>query len=282
MFARALANHYNSLAMSGELVGGIVGSGVAGVILSAYVNSRVVVAKIGQAFKPPAYQVTGRLVSVVIPTLEEEEYLPKLLETIRNQTYKPIEVIVADSSPSPSKEKAQEICQQYGAKYAFVPKLNLPHARNEGARQATGEILVFIDADCQLSPTYVEEVVAALEKGYILAHGADPVAEGVILSTSSVVLRSWLKPARYTTGRGIAIWKHAFVEIGGYDEELDPTQGFREDLDLGKRVRQQFGDKSIQLLRTSYLGESARRIKFLGTAEWHRVRGVRGSKMIRL
>jgi glycosyltransferase involved in cell wall biosynthesis len=268
--------------MSGELVGGIVGTGVAGVLLTAFVTSRVVAAKIEQAFKPPAYQVAGRPVSVVIPTLEEEEYLPKLLETIRNQTYQPIEVVVADSSSTPSSEKTKEICQAFGARYLYVPKLNLPHARNEGAKQATGEILVFVDADCLLSATYIQEVVASLEEGHILAHGADPVAEGVILSTSSVVLRSWLKPARYTTGRGIAIWKHAFSEIGGYDENLDPTLGFREDLDLGKRVRQTFGDKSIRLLRTAYLGESARRIKFLGTAEWNRVRGVRGSKMIRL
>jgi glycosyltransferase involved in cell wall biosynthesis len=268
--------------MSGVLVGGIIGSGVAGAFLTAYVTTRVVVHRIGKASSPPAYQVVGRLVSIVIPTLMEEEYLPKLLETIRNQTYQPIEVVVADSSSPPSSDRTLEICQAYGARYIYVPKLNLPHARNSGAREAQGEILVFVDADCLFTPTYIQNVVAALDKGYVLAHGADPLAEGIFLSTASVMFRSWFKPKAYTTGRGIAIWKNAFWDVGGYDESLDPTLGCREDLDLGKKVRQKFGHKAIQLLRTSYLGESARRIKHLGTAEWNRVRGVRGSKIIRI
>ena len=266
--------------MNEVIIGGVIGGGVAVAFLTAYVTTRLVVQKIVRASKPPAYQITGHLVSVVIPTLMEEEYLPKLLETIRNQTYQPIEIVVADSSPSPSKEKTVEICQDYEARYVFVPKLNLPHARNSGAMEAQGEIVVFVDADCLFTPTYIQDVVAELNKGCVLAHGADPVAEGVFISSASVILRSWFKPKGYTTGRGIAIWKNAFTEIGGYDESLDPTLGYREDLDLGKRVRQRYGRKSIKLLRTSYLGESARRIKYLGTAEWNRVRGVRGSKTI--
>jgi len=267
--------------MAGEIVGGVLGSGVVGAFLGTYITTRVVVYRIGQACTgPPAYQVIGRLVSVVIPTLMEEEYLPKLLETIRNQTYQPIEIVVADSSPPPSSDKTLEICQVYKARYVFVPKLNLPHARNVGAMEAQGEILVFVDADCLFTPTYIQDVVAALDEGYVLAHGADPVAEGIFFPAASLMLRSWLKPKAYTTGRGIAIWKSAFNELGGYDESLDPTKGFREDLDLGKRVRQKYGSKAIQLLRTSYLGESARRIRYLGTAEWNKVRGVRGSKTI--
>ena len=267
--------------MSGVILGGVLGSGFAGACLTAYITTRVVVYRIGQASRPPAYQVMGRLVSVVIPTLMEEEYLPKLLETIRNQTYQTIEIVVADSSPPPSSDKTLEICQAYEARYVFVPKLNLPHARNAGAMEAKGEILLFVDADCLFTPTYIQDVVAALDEGCVLAHGADPLSEGVfLLSMASVMLRSWLKPKAYTTGRGIAIWKNAFNEIGGYDESLDPTLGFREDLDLGKRVRQRYGSKAIKLLRTSYLGESARRIKYLGTAEWNKVRGVRGSKTI--
>lgn len=268
--------------MYGEIAGGVIGTGFAGTLLAAYATERMVVARIGQAFKTPDYQVSGRLVSVVIPTLLEEDYLPGLLETIRNQTYQPIEIIVADSSPSPSGEKTLEICRAYGAIYIYVPKLNLPHARNSGAREAQGEILVFIDADCLLTPTYIQEVVTALEKGHVLSHGADPLAEGVLLSSASVIFRSWLKPVGYTTGRGIAIWRDAFWEIEGYNEKLDPTLGFREDLDLGRKVRQRFGRRAIKLLRTAYLGESARRIKYLGTAEWRSVRGVRGSKLIRL
>jgi len=97
--------------MSGTIVGGVLGSGFAGACLTAYITTRVVVYRIGQASRPPAYQVTGRLVTVVIPTLMEEDYLPKLLETIRNQTYQPIEIVVAVSSPPSSHATPMEISE---------------------------------------------------------------------------------------------------------------------------------------------------------------------------
>jgi hypothetical protein len=103
-----------------------------------------------------------------------------------------------------------------------------------GAREAQVEILVFVDADCLLTPTYIQDVVAALEQGYALAHEADPLAEGVFPSAGSVMLRSWFKPKAYTTGRGIAIWKNAFEEIGGYDESQDPSRVFVRILTWGE------------------------------------------------
>ncbi len=63
----------------------------------------------GSLDQSPAYRVTGPLVSVVIPALEEQNYLPLLLTSIQNQTYESIEVIVADSSPPESHELTQEV-----------------------------------------------------------------------------------------------------------------------------------------------------------------------------
>jgi len=226
----------------------------------------------------PTYELGGPLVSVVIPALGEEDYLPGLLQSIENQTYRSIEVIVADSSSSPSKEKTEEICREYGARYVFVPKLNVAHARNEGARAASGEILCFVDADCVMSPEYIEKMVEALtEDETVLAHGGDPTIEDSLFQTITIIGRSWLKPVWQTSGRGICIWKDAFWEIGGYDESLDPTLGYREDIDLGKRVQEYFGPGSIKFLRGVYIGESARRIRQLGRAPWMKYRGVRDS-----
>ncbi len=260
----------------------VMGTGVTTGVLTAYLTSKVVARQVADAFEPPPYRVSGPMVSAIIPALEEEDYLPGLLETIANQTYEPIEVVVGDSSPPDSAAKTREICQAYGAKYVYVPQLNVSRGRNAGAVEARGEALVFIDADVLLSPTYIEAVVDALQQGAVLAHGADMVGENALFSTASVILRGWLKPSVHTTGRGIAIWRDAFWEVGGYDEALDPITGVREDLDLGRKVRETFGPGAIKLLRTAWVVESPRRINLLGAGSWWKTRGVRDGRVIAL
>jgi len=260
----------------------MITSGVVSGLLIAYMTSETVAAQVRKAFQSPPYRVRGPLVSAVIPTLEEEDYLPQLLETIANQTYEPIEVLVGDSSPPNSAEATREICQAYGARYVYVPVGNISRARNIPARDAQGEILVFIDADVLLTPTYIEAVVDALQQGAVLAHGADGVGGNALLRTAWVIGHSWLKPSDYTSGRGIAIWRTAFWKVGGYDEALDPITGVREDLDLGRKVRETFGARAIKLLRTAWVVEDPRRVRKLGSASWWKARGVRNGRVIPL
>ena len=258
----------------------VIGTGVTTGVLTAYLTSRVVGSQIQKAFEPPPYRISGPLVSAIIPTLEEEDYLPQILETIANQTYDPIEVLVGDSSPPASAAATQEICQAYGAKYVYVPVGNISLARNVPAREARGKILLFIDADVLLTPTYTEAVVDALQQGAVLAHGADGVGGNALFRTAWVIAHGWLKPSDYTSGRGIAIWKDAFWQIGGYDESFTP--GYREDLDLGKRVGATFGPGAVKLLRTAWVVEDSRRVRKLGSATWWKARGVRDGRVIAL
>ena len=224
--------------------------------------------------EPPPYKTRGSLVSVIIPSLNEEKNLPYLLQSLVNQTYTPIEVIVADSSKSLSKQKIQLISKKFGAKYVFVEQLNVARARNAGAEHAQGEALIFIDADCYLEHRYIEMMVTALKSSY-LAHGVEVVTGG--LYSCIYGARVWLKPRNYTTGRGIAILRNCFSSIGGYDERLDPVLGYREDLDLGRRVKERYGSGSIKLLRNAGLVTWGLREKRFGftSKSWRRIRGVR-------
>lgn len=226
----------------------------------------------------PAYQVTGPLVSVVIPALEEQDYLPLLLTSIQNQTYQPIEVIVADSSPPESHELTQEVCAKYTAKCIYVSELGVAQARNEGARQARGDILLFSDADNILAPDCVETLVAALQEGYTVANPVETVYDDGIIAFGAVWGRNWLKPANKTT-RCIALWSDAFWEIGGYDQTYDPMKGYREDLKLGQDIIARFGEGSIKLVRDALIASSARREKAQGIAMW-KSRGVRNGVII--
>ena len=185
-------------------------------LATSFLVSRLMQRQLARSLEPPDYRTEGPLVSVVIPALGKEEGLPRLLLSLQNQTYFPLEVIVAG-------------------------------ARNEGARSAGGDILVFIDADCVASPDYIERLVHALEQGYVLAHGVDPCFDD-IHGVASVIASKFLKARDYTTGRGVAIRKDKFAEIGGYDA----------DCDLGQRVKNSYGLASIKLLQRAVIGAGPR------------------------
>ncbi len=85
------------------------------------------------------------LLSIIIPTKNEEEYLPALLKSIKRQTFKNYEIIIADNN---SRDKTKKIARRFGCK---ITKGGLPgKARNMGAKSAMGDILLFLDADTEL------------------------------------------------------------------------------------------------------------------------------------
>lgn len=171
--------------------------------------------------EPPKNNVSGELVSVIVPALQEELYLPSLLNSIANQSYSPTEVIIVDSSPPDSKLATIVLANQYGARVIDVPKGNVSQARNEGANNANGTYLLILDADCIMCADYVERMVKHLDNGYVLAHGVDCFFDSSLQNMGKAIER-YLKPVSYTTGRGIAMRKADFLEIGGYDETCNP------------------------------------------------------------
>ncbi|MFA7169501.1 MAG: glycosyltransferase [Candidatus Paceibacterota bacterium] len=85
------------------------------------------------------------MLSIIIPTKNEEKYLPKLLESIRRQSFGDYEIIVADNN---SQDRTREIAREFGA---TMVQGGLPGAgRNHGAAEANGDIILFLDADTEL------------------------------------------------------------------------------------------------------------------------------------
>lgn len=82
------------------------------------------------------------MLSIIIPTYNEEEYLPRLLASIRSQRFEGYEIIVADAT---STDRTREIAERFGAK---VVDGGMPGpGRNLGAAAAQGDLLLFLDAD---------------------------------------------------------------------------------------------------------------------------------------
>ena len=98
------------------------------------------------------------LITVIIPVYKVEEYLPKCIDSIINQTYRNLEIfLVEDGSP----DRCGEICDEYARKDSrirVIHKVNggLSDARNAALDQMTGEYVTFVDSDDYVSIDYVE------------------------------------------------------------------------------------------------------------------------------
>lgn len=195
-------------------------------------------------------------VSIVIPALNEEIYLPKLLKSIARQDFDDYEVIVADAG---SKDRTIGIAKQHGA---IVVKGGLPSiGRNSGARAARGEYIFFLDADVLLPKGF-------LKNAYNEMHG-----KKLCLSTCRFKPLSKLKVDRmihdfgnvsirllqfsndpHAPGFCILAKKDLFDEAGGFDE----TVKIAEDHDFVKRASK---IKPLRVLESTYISVSVRRLE---------------------
>lgn len=97
--------------------------------------------------------------SIVIPTFNEEKYLPNLINDLQIQTFRDFEIIIADAG---SKDKTREIAQNNGIK---VVEGGLPAiARNNGAKIAKFSWLLFLDSDVRITPNFLKESVSQIQQ----------------------------------------------------------------------------------------------------------------------
>jgi glycosyltransferase involved in cell wall biosynthesis len=113
--------------------------------------------------RPVPYMTCDRPpVSIIIPAYNYARFLPEAIESALEQRYELIEVVVVDDG---STDETPQVAQLYGERirYDRTPNRGLSAARNHGARLATGELIVFLDADNRLDPSFVSDTVAALQ-----------------------------------------------------------------------------------------------------------------------
>jgi glycosyltransferase involved in cell wall biosynthesis len=92
------------------------------------------------------------MLSIIIITKNEEQYLPKLLESLKNQTFKNFEIIISDAN---STDKTREIAKSYGCK---IIKGGKPaKGRNNGAKAAKNNLLLFLDSDIILPKDFLKD-----------------------------------------------------------------------------------------------------------------------------
>ena len=195
-------------------------------------------------------------ISIIIPTYNEEEYLPKLLESIKSQDFTDYEVIVADAQ---SIDNTREIAEEYGC---IVVEGGLPGpGRNRGAEAAKGEILLFLDSDLELTENYLSNVIEEFESedlGIAITQ-MTPLSEKKRdkylhdLANWFMIAVENIKP--HGAGcYGIISRKELHDECEGFDENLS----FGEDTDYIERLAE---ISEFKVLRNARIGVSTRRLE---------------------
>lgn len=105
-----------------------------------------------------------KLVSIIIPAYNCEKYISKCINSVVNQTYKNIEIIIIDDG---SKDNTLEICSNFSKKNKKIKVFSkenggVSSARNLGLSKAKGEFINFIDSDDYVEINYIEKLVENL------------------------------------------------------------------------------------------------------------------------
>ena len=102
-------------------------------------------------------------ISVIIPVYKVEKYLNRCVESVINQTYKNIEIILVDDG---SPDNCPKICDEWAKKDKRIKVIHkenggVSSARNEGLKIASGEFVQFVDSDDYIQTTFCENLVKA-------------------------------------------------------------------------------------------------------------------------
>ncbi len=188
------------------------------------------------------------MLSIIIPTLNEEEYLPALLESIKKQDFNDYEIIVADAG---SKDKTVEIARKYGC---IVAVGGLPaKSRNNGAQIAKGDILFFLDADTNLSDGFLKKSLDEFQvreldiASFCLHPFPEKKVSYFLVNTFYNIMILGLEKIQPHGAIGILIKTSLFKIVRGYNEQIT----IAEDHDFARRAGKigKFGIiKSVELL----------------------------------
>lgn len=159
------------------------------------------------------------MLSFVIPAYNEERYLGATLAAIHaaaREAGEPYEIVVANDASS---DATAAVAERGGARVVTVDKRQIAATRNAGARAASGDMLIFVDADTTVNAALVTEAVAAMRAG--AAAGGAPVRfdrSPLWVRALMVLLLPLFRLAKWAAGCFMFTTREAFEKTGGFDE----------------------------------------------------------------
>src|SRR5688500_10835317 len=164
-------------------------------------------------------------ISIIIPAFNEQILNEECLKSVHaslDANAKPgytSEIIVVDNN---STDNTAELARKAGARVVFEPVNQIGRARNTGAAVATGDWLLFVDADSILNPGLLGDILRLIEEGRIVGCRSAIKMQDLPWWASGV-LRLWTATSvlfRWAAGALVVSRADAFRDVGGFDQEL--------------------------------------------------------------
>ncbi|MDO8436289.1 MAG: glycosyltransferase [bacterium] len=189
-------------------------------------------------FLQPFVKIIIKMLSIIIPTLNEEAYLSLLLDSIKKQNFKDFEIVVSDAY---SKDRTRDVARKYGCK---IVDGGLPaKGRNQGAAAAQGDLFLFLDAETLLSDNFLKKVLQEFNDRNLDVSGCGHIPIGIEWAPKAIhpqffynLLYNW--PVRFLQGvfpyaaSLILVKREIFQAVGGFDENIK----IAEDHDFVRRA----------------------------------------------
>ncbi len=214
-------------------------------------------------------------VSVVIPAYNEATYIDRLLEALARQNFKDFEVIVSDAqSKDGSKEVVDSFKKQLDIKFVEAPPKGPAFGRNQGAKHARGDWLLFLDADDDIDDSlFIKTLLETTEsKGWETSSAKMKFKDkkGLwVLYNYQKLLSHTKRPV--ASGYCVLTKRELFEQLGGFNEKIQ----FGEDYEyVSKAGKQGFGfvDKTYYYMDPRRNEKEGWRLIYKGTLnEIHRL-----------
>jgi len=163
--------------------------------------------------------------SIIIPCLNEEHFLPLLLQDLTKQSYQDFEVVVIDGH---SDDQTQEVIKKFSyVKLLISKKRNVAYQRNLGANKANGEYLLFFDGDNRLPINFLSELHKQIDKNrpdicstMTITDSSNFINRVMVILGNLFVYISMLAKRPMFAGACICVDKSIFTKLGGFNESL--------------------------------------------------------------
>jgi glycosyltransferase involved in cell wall biosynthesis len=177
------------------------------------------------------------MISFIVPAYNEETLIGRTLEALNRAAEdigQPYEIVVADDASS---DRTAAIAEAHGARVVTVDRRQIAATRNAGARESTGDKLIFVDADTVVTQEVVRAAIEAMNRG--AAGGGSAVSfDGKLPRYAELSLPIFGRLFRATglaCGCFLFCTRPAFDAVGGFDEELYAS----EEITMSRALRRQ-------------------------------------------
>jgi len=213
------------------------------VVTGIYASLRLVEPESGLAGKRASGIIPEMRVSVVATVLNEAHSLPRLLDSLANQSRQPDEVVICDGGSTDGTLDILEAEDRFPLRVLHHPGANISQGRNRAIEDARSEIIAVTDAGVRLDPGWLASILAPFEdNGAATVAGffrPDPrtLFETAMGATVLPELQDIRRERFLPSSRSVAFRKSAWGAVGGYPEWLD----YCEDLIFDLRLREMHG-----------------------------------------